>query len=121
MTSVQSRKAGKRVLFPLVFFEKRLRFKPFNLSKSRRVRGGSVAVQQPPKVQVFAEQNRFRPEKVEKGTRNSLCAHDPSQSCPQEQTQSHVSWLCSKPFKVICIFITFIFPFEGPTKPLQRL
>ncbi|KAM6910198.1 neurexophilin-1 [Xenentodon cancila] len=50
---------------------------------------------------------RVEYEKVEKGTRNSLCAHDPSQSCPQEQTQSHVSWLCSKPFKVICIFITF--------------
>ncbi|KAF3839601.1 neurexophilin 1 [Trematomus bernacchii] len=50
---------------------------------------------------------RVEYEKVEKGTRNSLCAHDPSQSCPQEQTQSHLSWLCSKPFKVICIFITF--------------
>lgn len=50
---------------------------------------------------------RVEYEKVEKGTRNSLCAHDPSQSCPQEQTQSHISWLCSKPFKVICIFITF--------------
>ncbi|XP_062255382.1 neurexophilin 1 [Platichthys flesus] len=50
---------------------------------------------------------RVEYEKVEKGTRNSLCAHDPSQSCPQEQTQSHVSWLCSKPFKVICIFINF--------------
>ncbi|KAE8289234.1 Neurexophilin-1 Precursor [Larimichthys crocea] len=50
---------------------------------------------------------RVEYEKVEKGTRNSLCAHDPSQSCPQEQTQSHVSWLCAKPFKVICIFITF--------------
>uniref|UniRef100_A0A8C6TTI1 Neurexophilin n=1 Tax=Neogobius melanostomus TaxID=47308 RepID=A0A8C6TTI1_9GOBI len=50
---------------------------------------------------------RVEYEKVEKGTRTSLCSHDPSQSCPQEQTQSHVSWLCSKPFKVICIFITF--------------
>uniref|UniRef100_A0A3Q2XWJ5 Neurexophilin n=1 Tax=Hippocampus comes TaxID=109280 RepID=A0A3Q2XWJ5_HIPCM len=50
---------------------------------------------------------RVEYEKVERGTRNSLCAHDPSQSCPQDQTQSHVSWLCSKPFKVICIFITF--------------
>ncbi|XP_062321322.1 neurexophilin 1 [Osmerus eperlanus] len=50
---------------------------------------------------------RVEYEKVEKGSRNSLCAHDPSQSCPQEQTQSHVSWLCSKPFKVICIYIAF--------------
>ncbi|XP_070997364.1 neurexophilin-1-like isoform X2 [Oncorhynchus clarkii lewisi] len=50
---------------------------------------------------------RVEYEKVEKGTRKSLCSHDPSQSCPQEQTQSHVSWLCSKPFKVICIYISF--------------
>ncbi|CAL8355977.1 unnamed protein product [Arctogadus glacialis] len=50
---------------------------------------------------------RVEYEKVERGTRNTLCAHDPSQSCSQDQTQSHVSWLCSKPFKVICIFITF--------------
>ncbi|KAJ3597713.1 hypothetical protein NHX12_001230 [Muraenolepis orangiensis] len=50
---------------------------------------------------------RVEYEKVERGTRNTLCAHDPSQSCAQDQTQSHVSWLCSKPFKVICIFITF--------------
>lgn len=50
---------------------------------------------------------RVEYEKVEKGTRNSLCAHDPSQTCCQEQTQSHVSWLCSKPFKVICIYISF--------------
>ncbi|CAL8287999.1 unnamed protein product [Merluccius merluccius] len=50
---------------------------------------------------------RVEYEKVERGTRNTLCAHDPSQSCPRDQTQSHVSWLCSKPFKVICIFITF--------------
>ncbi|XP_064803249.1 neurexophilin-1-like [Oncorhynchus masou masou] len=50
---------------------------------------------------------RVEYEKVEKGTRKSLCSHDPSQSCPQEQTQSHVSWLCAKPFKVICIYISF--------------
>ncbi|CAL8248916.1 unnamed protein product [Lota lota] len=50
---------------------------------------------------------RVEYEKVERGTRSTLCAHDPSQSCAQEQTQSHVSWLCAKPFKVICIFIAF--------------
>ncbi|XP_077455861.1 neurexophilin-1 [Stigmatopora argus] len=68
----------------------------------------------PPRQQTAVESKesklfncRVEYEKVERGTRNSLCTHDPSQSCPQDQTQSHVSWLCSKPFKVICIFITF--------------
>ncbi|XP_076158852.1 neurexophilin-2b [Alosa pseudoharengus] len=38
---------------------------------------------------------------------SSLCSTDPSRVCYQEQTQSHLSWLCSKPFKVICIYIDF--------------
>eukprot|EP00066_Takifugu_rubripes_P010155 XP_003977743.1 PREDICTED: neurexophilin-1-like [Takifugu rubripes] len=50
---------------------------------------------------------RVEYEKVEKGAKNTLCNFDPSKTCYQEQTQSHVSWLCSKPFKVICIFISF--------------
>ncbi|XP_077599926.1 neurexophilin-1 [Stigmatopora nigra] len=50
---------------------------------------------------------RIEYEKVEKGAKNTLCNFDPSKICYQEQTQSHVSWLCSKPFKVICIFISF--------------
>uniref|UniRef100_A0AAQ4RC52 Neurexophilin n=1 Tax=Gasterosteus aculeatus aculeatus TaxID=481459 RepID=A0AAQ4RC52_GASAC len=50
---------------------------------------------------------RIEYEKVEKGAKNTLCNFDPSKTCYQEQTQSHVSWLCSKPFKVICIFISF--------------
>ncbi|CAL8297258.1 unnamed protein product [Lota lota] len=50
---------------------------------------------------------RVEYEKVEKGSKNALCNFDPSKTCYQEQTQSHVSWLCSKPFKVICIFISF--------------
>ncbi|KAJ3609631.1 hypothetical protein NHX12_024150 [Muraenolepis orangiensis] len=50
---------------------------------------------------------RVEYEKVERGSRNALCNFDPSKTCFQEQTQSHVSWLCSKPFKVICIFISF--------------
>ncbi|KAG5264259.1 hypothetical protein AALO_G00251740 [Alosa alosa] len=50
---------------------------------------------------------RIEYEKVEKGSKNTLCNFDPSKTCYQEQTQSHVSWLCSKPFKVICIFISF--------------
>ncbi|TRY94422.1 hypothetical protein DNTS_011349 [Danionella cerebrum] len=50
---------------------------------------------------------RIEYEKVERGSKNTLCNFDPSKTCYQEQTQSHVSWLCSKPFKVICIYISF--------------
>ncbi|KAI1892424.1 hypothetical protein AGOR_G00133210 [Albula goreensis] len=35
------------------------------------------------------------------------CLYDPAQTCFLEHTQSHTAWLCSKPFKVICIFISF--------------
>ncbi|PWA17776.1 hypothetical protein CCH79_00008331 [Gambusia affinis] len=46
-------------------------------------------------------------EKVDRSKRTSLCNYDPSKTCFQEQIQSHVSWICSKPFKVICIYISF--------------
>ncbi|XP_064171866.1 neurexophilin-1-like [Anguilla rostrata] len=46
-------------------------------------------------------------EKVDRNKKTSLCNYDPSKTCFQEQTQSHVSWICSKPFKVICIYISF--------------
>ncbi|XP_032801811.2 neurexophilin-2-like [Petromyzon marinus] len=46
-------------------------------------------------------------EKTEKSTKTVLCIYDPSRVCYQEQTQSHVSWLCAKPFSVICIYIAF--------------
>uniref|UniRef100_A0AAY4BDG6 Neurexophilin n=1 Tax=Denticeps clupeoides TaxID=299321 RepID=A0AAY4BDG6_9TELE len=46
-------------------------------------------------------------EKVDRSKRTALCNYDPSKTCFQEQTQSHVSWICSKPFKVICIYISF--------------
>ncbi|XP_069785970.1 neurexophilin-1 [Narcine bancroftii] len=50
---------------------------------------------------------RIEYEKVDKAKKTTLCNYDPSKTCYQEQTQSHVSWLCSKPFKVICIYISF--------------
>ncbi|XP_048117009.1 neurexophilin-1-like isoform X1 [Alosa alosa] len=50
---------------------------------------------------------RVEYEKVERGAKSSLCGYDPSKTCVQEQTHSHVSWLCSKPFKVICVYIAF--------------
>ncbi|XP_030639037.1 neurexophilin-1 [Chanos chanos] len=46
-------------------------------------------------------------EKVEKGTKNMRCSNDPSKTCHLELTQGQVSWLCSKPFKVICVYISF--------------
>ncbi|XP_067305633.1 neurexophilin 1 isoform X1 [Pseudorasbora parva] len=50
---------------------------------------------------------RVEHEKVERGTKSARCWYDPSHSCDQDQTHSHVSWLCSKPFKVICVYIYF--------------
>ncbi|XP_028847283.1 neurexophilin-2 [Denticeps clupeoides] len=50
---------------------------------------------------------RIEYEKTDRSKKTSLCNFDPGKVCYQEQTQSHVSWLCSKPFKVICIYIAF--------------
>ncbi|XP_041056159.1 neurexophilin-2-like [Carcharodon carcharias] len=50
---------------------------------------------------------RIEYEKTDRAKKTALCNYDPSKVCYQEQTQSHVSWLCSKPFKVICIYIAF--------------
>ncbi|KAG2460625.1 NXPH1 protein, partial [Polypterus senegalus] len=50
---------------------------------------------------------RVEYEKVDRNKKTSLCNYDPSKTCFQEHIQSHVSWVCSKPFKVICIYISF--------------
>ncbi|KAI4875456.1 hypothetical protein NFI96_000529 [Prochilodus magdalenae] len=50
---------------------------------------------------------RIEYEKTDRNKKSALCSYDSSNVCYQEQTQSHVSWLCSKPFKVICIYIAF--------------
>ncbi|NWU07198.1 NXPH3 protein, partial [Cephalopterus ornatus] len=50
---------------------------------------------------------RVEHEKVDRARKTSLCTYDPAKTCSQEHTRSHVSWACSKPFKVICIYITF--------------
>ncbi|MEE6489128.1 hypothetical protein FKM82_015497 [Ascaphus truei] len=50
---------------------------------------------------------RIEYEKTDRAKKTALCNFDPSKICYQEQIQSHVSWLCSKPFKVICIYIAF--------------
>ncbi|XP_016422840.1 neurexophilin-2-like isoform X2 [Sinocyclocheilus rhinocerous] len=50
---------------------------------------------------------RIEYQKTDRSKKTSHCSYDPSNTCYQESTQSHVSWLCSKPFKVICIYIAF--------------
>ncbi|MCI4383712.1 hypothetical protein PGIGA_G00029690 [Pangasianodon gigas] len=61
---------------------------------------------------------RVEYEKTDRSKRTSFCTHDTGRVCFQEQTQSHVSWLCSKPFKVICIYIDF---FSADYKLLQKV
>ncbi|TKS89828.1 Neurexophilin-1 Precursor [Collichthys lucidus] len=46
-------------------------------------------------------------EKTERNKKVILCNYDPSKTCAQEQTQSHVTWMCSKPFQVICVYVSF--------------
>ncbi|KAI3365276.1 hypothetical protein L3Q82_010368 [Scortum barcoo] len=46
-------------------------------------------------------------EKTERNKKVMLCNYDPSKTCAQERTQSHVTWMCSKPFQVICIYVSF--------------
>ncbi|XP_066537808.1 neurexophilin 1 [Hoplias malabaricus] len=50
---------------------------------------------------------RIESEKVEQSSRSTWCRNNPSKSCNLQQTQSHVSWLCAKPFKVICVYVSF--------------
>ncbi|XP_051986667.1 neurexophilin-2 [Xyrauchen texanus] len=50
---------------------------------------------------------RVEYEKTDRSKKPKPCLYDPSQTCFTENTQSHSSWLCAKPFKVICIFISF--------------
>ncbi|XP_066504123.1 neurexophilin-2b [Hoplias malabaricus] len=61
---------------------------------------------------------RVEYEKTDRSKKTSLCSHDSNRVCYQEQTQSHVSWLCSKPFKVICIYIDF---FSADYKLVQKV
>lgn len=50
---------------------------------------------------------RVESEKMEQSKRGVRCSYDPSKSCDHQQTHSHVSWTCSKPFKVICVYVSF--------------
>ncbi|KAJ3601971.1 hypothetical protein NHX12_029732 [Muraenolepis orangiensis] len=50
---------------------------------------------------------RVEYENTNRSKKPKPCLYDPSQTCYTEHTQSHAAWLCGKPFKVICIFISF--------------
>ncbi|KAJ8259426.1 hypothetical protein GJAV_G00169130 [Gymnothorax javanicus] len=50
---------------------------------------------------------RVEYEKTNREKKPKPCLYNPSQTCFSEHTQSHAAWLCAKPFKVICIFISF--------------
>lgn len=50
---------------------------------------------------------RVEYEKVDRTKKTTLCTYDPSKICFLNHMQSQVTWVCSKPFKVICIYITF--------------
>uniref|UniRef100_A0A3B1JU57 Neurexophilin-1 n=1 Tax=Astyanax mexicanus TaxID=7994 RepID=A0A3B1JU57_ASTMX len=50
---------------------------------------------------------RIESEKVEQSSRGAWCRNNPSKSCESQQTHSHISWLCAKPFKVICVYVSF--------------
>ncbi|XP_021513922.1 neurexophilin-4 isoform X1 [Meriones unguiculatus] len=47
-------------------------------------------------------------EKTNRARKHRPCLYDPSQACFTEHTQSQAAWLCAKPFKVICIFVSFL-------------
>uniref|UniRef100_A0A3B5BKZ9 Neurexophilin 4 n=1 Tax=Stegastes partitus TaxID=144197 RepID=A0A3B5BKZ9_9TELE len=81
----------------------------------------SVSIVPPTKVVEFEETHqstidpkesktfncRVEYEKTNRSKKSKPCLYDPSQTCFTEHTQSHAAWLCAKPFKVICIFISF--------------
>ncbi|NWV40943.1 NXPH1 protein, partial [Grantiella picta] len=53
---------------------------------------------------------RVESEQVARARKTSLCTHDPARTCSQEQTQSRAAWLCSRPFRAVCVYITFYSP-----------
>ncbi|XP_019360238.1 PREDICTED: neurexophilin-4, partial [Gavialis gangeticus] len=47
-------------------------------------------------------------EQTKRARKPRPCLYDPAQACFTEHTQSHAAWLCAKPFKVICVFVSFL-------------
>ncbi|KAJ8257972.1 hypothetical protein GJAV_G00191730 [Gymnothorax javanicus] len=57
-------------------------------------------------------------EKTSRVRKPRPCQYDPAQTCFLDHSQSHTAWLCAKPFKVICIFISF---FSTDYKLVQKV
>ncbi|XP_038608002.1 neurexophilin-4, partial [Tachyglossus aculeatus] len=51
---------------------------------------------------------RVEYERTDRARRHRPCLYDPSRLCYTEHTQSQAAWRCAKPFKVICIFVSFL-------------
>ncbi|NXM86398.1 NXPH3 protein, partial [Oenanthe oenanthe] len=74
----------------------------------------SKAVQFDLEQQIFIEAKeskvlncRVESEQVARARKTSLCTFDPAKTCSQEHTQSRAAWLCSQPFRAVCVYITF--------------
>lgn len=74
---------------------------------TKTVEFGSTRQEEAESVESKLFNCRVKSEKVEQSKKGVRCSYEPSKSCVHQQTQSHVSWLCSKPFKVICVYISF--------------
>ncbi|KAL1021421.1 hypothetical protein UPYG_G00013070 [Umbra pygmaea] len=51
---------------------------------------------------------RVEYQRTNRAKKTKPCLYNPSQTCYIEHTQSHAAWICAKPFKVICIFVSFL-------------
>ncbi|XP_038170985.2 neurexophilin-4 [Arvicola amphibius] len=68
--------------------------------------GGALGVPGPKESRAFNCHVEY--EKTNRARKHRPCLYDPSQVCFTEHTQSQAAWLCAKPFKVICIFVSFL-------------
>ncbi|KAJ8016306.1 hypothetical protein DPEC_G00005820 [Dallia pectoralis] len=73
--------------------------------KSRN-RAQSTAYEHQPEMKAL--NCRVKYQRNDDAKKTKPCLYDPSQTCYLEQIQSHAVWICAKPFKVICIFISFL-------------
>ncbi|XP_041713733.1 neurexophilin-2-like [Coregonus clupeaformis] len=51
---------------------------------------------------------RVEYQRTNRAKKTKPCLYDPSQTCYSEHTQSNAAWICAMPFKVFCIFISFL-------------
>ncbi|XP_028929773.1 neurexophilin-4 [Ornithorhynchus anatinus] len=73
-----------------------------------RARGGPGGPGVPGVRESRAFNCRVEYERTDRARRHRPCLYDPSRLCYTEHTQSQAAWRCAKPFKVICIFVSFL-------------